>query len=195
MKRVRKEGLINSYKYNDQFRLFVTKMSSISLAPINDVPMLWEQLKLDIGQNCEKKRALVEYFESTYIGSNGREARFPIPIWNTRAATISCTSRTTNCCESFHNRLKIQIDRFHPSIETFLRQFPKVIAEARFVRIENESLRPIRRPDESRLSVVVAQYDDEISKTEFLDKVAKMMADRRKKKKPRVIPVIRGPNA
>lgn len=190
MDRVKAEGLSTFYKANKQFRLFVTKMTALAFVPINDVAGLWGQLKLDIDQTCPRKKSLIDYFDNVYIGSN-REALFPIGMWNQRRATLSCTSRTTNCCESYHNRLNGHMKCFHPNIEIFIRKFNEVIQNEKFGRVHETGNFGFVDEGEQELAFLVEMYDEYEDKMVFVTDVAKMVQIRSKERKKQSRQIVR----
>ncbi|KAK9512669.1 hypothetical protein O3M35_001043 [Rhynocoris fuscipes] len=72
---------------------------------------------------------LLAYFESTYItGVRGRDAVFPIRIWNHFEAAAAGLPRTTNCCEGYHNSLRALFHCSHPGVWDLLEGLKKDMA-------------------------------------------------------------------
>lgn len=187
MKRVGKEGLTSAYSHDKKFLLFVTKMSCLAYVPQNDVSGLWDQLKLETDHNCPKQQSLVKYFQKNYVGSREKLATFPVSLWNKRGATIGGVARTTNCCESFHNRMRRFFDGSHPSIETFIVGLNDTINTERLGRIKEKKVGSVPRLsiEDELLSASVQGYDDHGDKMEFLNQIARLVLDRKKGKKRR----------
>ena len=81
------------------------KLKSLAALAFSEVRSVFDVLA-DSFPDEDKINEILMYFFSAYIeGAAGRDPQFSIRVWNHREAAVERSSKTTNCCEGFHNAL------------------------------------------------------------------------------------------
>ena len=78
--------------------------------------------------------SLSTYFQETYISHPlpGREATFPIPMWNQREVATEGLARTTNTVEVWHFGIQAYFTGDHPSLWRLVSNLQKECAMQKF---------------------------------------------------------------
>ena len=121
--------LVNRYKEDGEFKLFVGQLDALAFLPLEDVVQGFRYLEGIAPDNSE---GLVDYFGVNYavgtvrhrdmengnFGINFRRIppKFPPPLWNVRDATVNNDPRTNNICESWNYRFSSLVGQKHPPI-------------------------------------------------------------------------------
>lgn len=116
IRKINSVGLKTKYETNVETKLKLKSLVALTFVPVNDVRNVFNQL-IATFPNEDNYNEILNYFFSTYIeGAAGRNPLFPISIWNHYDAAIEKSSKTTNCCEGFHNALNSIFNCSHPSV-------------------------------------------------------------------------------
>ena len=102
---VQELGLSQRYMNDDQFRTNIRMTGALGFVPIEDTVQTFETLAVHCG---EEEQAVLDYFESTYIGEVRRGRRqqpmFPHELWNMNIRVQEDLPRTNNELEGWHTR-------------------------------------------------------------------------------------------
>ncbi|XP_059147899.1 uncharacterized protein LOC131935505 [Physella acuta] len=114
------------YKNDENFRIHVKMLLSLSFVPPVNVIAVFDELAL----NCPPTmNDLIAYWEDTYIGRlrlNVRvNPRFPIQTWNVYSRVTEGLPRTNNSVEGWHRAFQQCVDCHHPSIYKIVEHFRK----------------------------------------------------------------------
>ena len=131
-------GYRERYSHDVEFRRRVTALSSLAFLPLNVVARAFDSLKMSFPL---EERAIPDYFEWTYIGTDREEsthpndvrhaALFPPAFWSVHGRHQFCIPMTTNACESFHHHQQASLHRaLHPTVPQFLRDLHRQVSKA-----------------------------------------------------------------
>ena len=91
-------------------------LAALSFVPADEVKVVFGTMVQSFTDK-ESYNAVLSYFHCTYIeGAAGRMSMFPVKIWNHIDSAIEESTKTTNCCEGFHNALNSVFHCSHRSV-------------------------------------------------------------------------------
>jgi hypothetical protein len=105
---------------NRNFRLEVNTLPALAFVPTASVPSVFRLLHNLVF--IDHLLPLLAYFEKTYVGTAGNEARYPPLIWNLNSRILELEHRTSNALESWHRQLSTTVQASHPTIFKFLEE-------------------------------------------------------------------------
>jgi hypothetical protein len=108
------------YENNGNFRLEVNTLPSLAFIPTANVPSAF-RLLFDL-VFIDHLLPLLAYFEKTYVGTDGKEARYPPQMWNLHSRIMESEPRTSNGIESWHHQLSSTVAASHPTIWKILEE-------------------------------------------------------------------------
>ena len=115
IRRMKKLGLQEAYKTQEQSQLAFRCILSLPLLPVSDIEPGFGDLKtLDIDDAASKQlmQQLLRYVDRQWLKKAS--------IGPTRLSVRDNTSRTNNAMESFHAALRQRVKVAHPNLYTFL---------------------------------------------------------------------------
>ena len=123
-RKVQEMGLANLYKENDELRKTVKCLVALALIPPEDVLLGFEKIIETLPPDTALT-PLLEYFESTWLGSSGRlgrrsKALFDKSIWNQFEKAASGCQKTNNSVEGWHRAFQHGMGFAHPTLGKFL---------------------------------------------------------------------------
>jgi len=113
------------YSDDPEFSLKARCLAALAFLPPQDVVAGFERLT-HADDYPDELDAVVDYFESVYIGNIGRGSRrrrptFPHSLWSQYHRVLNDLPRTTNSLEGWHNALKgVLLNVAHPSMPAFV---------------------------------------------------------------------------
>jgi len=154
-------GLTNTYKDDNEFRLYCGQLDALAFLPIDQVPAGMNHLKETMPEPAEP---LVEYFDRTYVSGKLRQVPqqngnnlAPIRIrrvpplfapdkWNMHQVTMDNQPRTNNISEGWNNKFTSLVGEQHPSVWTLIGVLQQESERVKTVLLQNErSVRPKKR--------------------------------------------------
>lgn len=130
-------GWRQKYAEDAAFRRRVVALSTLAYLPLDFVTRAFDLLQREFPLT---ERSIVEYFESTYIGTDRRtsthpnvvpcRAVFPPSFWNVSARQQLGLPTTTNALERFHLAQQHFLHHYvHPSVPVFVHDLHRQIAQ------------------------------------------------------------------
>lgn len=126
-RRIQSNGqVLNRYKNDIQFSLFIRMILSLAFIPIDDVQISFYLLTTSdyIISNFQDFCDILSYFEENYIGimndNDNKPPRFPIPLWNVYVPTLNNMARTNNGVEGWHSGFMKSVKCSHPTLYKFI---------------------------------------------------------------------------
>lgn len=122
---IQSNGLQREYEQNPQTALTLKMLPALAFVPTNDVVNAFDHL-CDQNMFPPELRAVVDYFEDTWIGRpqrRGRQRRQPLfahTMWNCYDGVRDGLPKTNNFIEGWHRGFQMQISADHPSIWKFI---------------------------------------------------------------------------
>ena len=120
-------GLVQRYRNDDNFNRLVRRAFALPLVPPASIDDVWLRA-MDEEPDPEVER-FKDYVTTTWV--DNLTARFPYEIWN-QYDNIGGI-RTTNNLESWHSKMKKELERPHPNVFRFI----ELLKEEQ-TRVENE---------------------------------------------------------
>ncbi|KII61887.1 hypothetical protein RF11_14163 [Thelohanellus kitauei] len=139
-RRIQREGLTNSYRDDENVKLYSKMLIALSFIPPEDVGTAFDELSESRPANLHN---LYNYWEDTYIGRMRRNRRddplFPISMWNMRGRVADGLPRTNNSVEGWHNAFQSSVGCHHPTIYKLIEnfRFEQDLAEQTISRISS----------------------------------------------------------
>lgn len=172
-RKIQELGLSSVYKSDSdsEVKKYLTYIFGLPLLDPSDVGDCFAIDLAAIQPPCEKVTKFVDYLVSTYISE---DATFPPHIW---AAHSSSLERTTNACESFHQKFNSSFYSSHPNIFLFVNELINVQVET-YIKIRSSAKCKKTYPAKTvqRQKFLEEQIDNlaknKITKFDFVKKVS-----------------------
>ncbi len=168
-RKLQAEGLSEEYakETNVDMREQLNSLIAIAFVPEDDVAETFDIVQ---EKAMEDLLPILDYLEDNYIrgrrrGKGRRPPMFPPTIWNCHNRVIAGLPRTTNTCETWHNRLNTLMGKHHPSFYTLLKNLQEEVAEINrdIVKLESEHS-PTKKKKyddlDKRIKRTVEQYEE-----------------------------------
>ncbi len=109
---VQKAGLTVRYKDDEAFNRVVRRALALPLLPPEQVEDVWMAALNEIADDDDSAMCFNDYVTTTWV--DPLAARYPVEMWS-HFETLDGI-RTTNHLESWHHKMKKELDRPHPNI-------------------------------------------------------------------------------
>lgn len=120
-RKVQELGLSQRYVNNEDFRTNIKMITALAFVPVEDIIESFQMLADQCG---DEEEAVLDYFESAYVGELRRGRRlqptFPHELWSMHVRVEQNLPRTNNALEGWHNRFSSSIQHPHPHIWKFI---------------------------------------------------------------------------
>ncbi|KAG0441324.1 hypothetical protein DMUE_1133 [Dictyocoela muelleri] len=115
---VKKNGLVNKYKSNNEFRNYVKMILSIAFVPKDKQLQEYDRLKMYYLDKFKEKPEIdfLIYFENNFLKKN----RNAIGEWGCCERVLKEIILTTNLCEGFNRSLNSLLVGHHPSLSKII---------------------------------------------------------------------------
>ena len=168
--------LVENYRNNENFRVHVKMLLSLSYIPLPDVIAAFEELS---GNSPAKQDPIIDFWEDNYIGRLRRNRRgnskFPLPIWNVYNRILEDLPRTNNSVEGWHRAFQQTIDCHYPSVYKLIDQFRKeqdrveIDIQRFYAGIRNAKASKLNNIQlNQRLKILVQNYNSNNSVIDYL---------------------------
>ncbi|CAN8026247.1 unnamed protein product [Ixodes persulcatus] len=95
---------------------------ALAMVPQDDVEQVFTKL---VSSLRTELLPVVDYFEDVVIGRptarGGRDAQFPVELWNHHDSVLQGDSKTTNSVEAWHRVFQAHVQCSHPTLWRFLK--------------------------------------------------------------------------
>jgi hypothetical protein len=190
-RQVNEEDLKYLYQNDDNIRILVRSLMSLSLVPPDEVAEIFDSL---YEEEWGEADVIYKYFEANYIGNlrlvgrgrNQRQVRdtprFPIKKWNHFERVKVDLCRTNNAVEGFHHAFRSQFTYAHPTMWQLLAQFKEEekIMRTRLADIETGTFvraqKAVYKRVNQSLKTLCENYETYGDKKEYLRKISYQLA-------------------
>ena len=178
-RRVQKEGMTETYKDDERFRMSVKKLISLPWLPPEDIPAAFHNLKESAPAQAQR---IFSFFEVTYVlgriipqRGKGRRRnvplrhppRFPPDVWSIHHLLQDSFPRTNNFQEAWHRRFECVVARHHLGVYPTIQEFRKEQQRTDHGITRGEAGHKMNRPQtavnkqrEVRLNTLIANFTD-----------------------------------
>lgn len=178
IKRLRKLGLTDAYRHDDETQTTFRCLLSLPLLPAGDIVPAFQEIKNLITDNSSSTAAtnqLFRYVERQWLNKAS--------IGASRLSVRDNPSRTNNSLESFHAALRRRIKVAHPNLFTFLGHLQRTTIDSQADICRLNRGMAIRRAkkrsnihNDSRIKTCIRRFDDNgYSRVQFLRAVSHSM--------------------
>ena len=120
-------NIIQRYSTESEFSIKCRLLPALAFLPIDPVSTEFNRIYNEFLETEPELFPLLEYFDVNYIGSERRNARFRIEIWNQYNRVCENLCRTNNGVEAWHRFLSSLFENNHPSFYKFFDEIKKLI--------------------------------------------------------------------
>ena len=145
--------LVGDFRKEGPVRDFIRILGVFPFLPAEDIPFLWAAL----GQSLpvELQDGFREYYFDTWIGGNGRAARYSPELWSCYESVLLKILSTTNIAEAWNNSFALHLHS-HPTIWSFCEQV-----------IEEQSL------TDRKVDAFYLKHEPEVRRAKWINKTDK----------------------
>lgn len=111
-RKVQNLGLTNRYRDDASFNRVVRRALALPLLPMHEIEDVWLTALNEIDNNDNLAIAFTDYITTTWV--DPLIAQFPVEMWSHYETLHGI--RTTNHLESWHNKVRRELDRAHPNV-------------------------------------------------------------------------------
>ncbi len=114
-RRIQGDGLAQAYANEEEFAVQCRLFGALAFVPLNDVQAAFDAVRQQPDFD-PRLRPFLNYYEDTWLGRNGVNARFPPHLWNVNHRVLNEQRKTNNNVEGWHSGFNQKMADAYPSI-------------------------------------------------------------------------------